>query len=402
MSKPRLVVVSYTGRDPYTPRGTRTQALIERLAGDWSIELYASSASLRTTPPSRALVRSVRKALRSLSERILLDKQEGWSRMQFQNWDPKADAALLIGFPMSPLVYASSCLTAHQTPYVIDVGDPWTLTHPEPRLRWPASHRAASAERRLWSGASGAIVTTDAQAEAILSLYPAVPVLVRPNGYDSAQWAASQRLRHSCTRSPQTLRLIHFGDLYSVRLDVGALLRRLVDSGRWQKVIFTQYGSDWSGALEAVPAQVRIMTHQPVPWHEAIAISRDHDVAVVIGNQNTSQLPSKAVQYLTLPIPRFAFTTGRDDDALMHYVADKPGWLAVSIDDSQLAARVHAHTSRCWSATELNPPSGEAWPRVADEIGEFIRWVLSIQGSGYSVTHQPSTRAFPPAGTSDV
>jgi hypothetical protein len=56
MSTPRLAVVSYLGNDPFTPRGTRTKALVEALGGDWTVEFHASS-SLHAAPHSRTSVR---------------------------------------------------------------------------------------------------------------------------------------------------------------------------------------------------------------------------------------------------------------------------------------------------------------------------------------------------------
>ena len=377
MSALRLAVISYLGCDPFTPRGTRTRALVEALGDDWTIELHSSSSSLRAAPQRRASVRNARKMLSTLRGRVLLDNQETWSYLHFRAWKPQVDGALLIGLPMSPLVYASACLCTRDIPYIVDVGDPWMLTHPNPVLSRPAASRATRAERQLWARASGAVVTTTAQANAILSLYPAIPVLVRPNGYETMGPTTMDDPAALRPQSQKTINLVHFGDLSSLRLDVSILLRRLVDSGHWREVKFAQYGSDWDGVLDRAPSEAVITRHKPVPWEEAIVVGRSYDAAIVIGNQNSYQMPSKAVQYLTLPIPRIAITCGEADDALAQYVADKAGWLCSAIDDPQLVERFHDHLSRNWRAAELAPPFGEAWPRVANEIAMFVNRVLS-------------------------
>jgi hypothetical protein len=324
------------------------------------------------------LIRSARKAVRKTGEWVLLDKYEGWSRLHFRGWEPKVEGALLIGLPASPLVYASIHLRARNIPYVVDMGDPWILTHPDPPLRGLAATRANRAEQQLWAGACGAIVTTGAQADAISALRPGMPVFVRPNGYDPAYISAASKMADRyATHPPGRLSLVHFGGLYSVRVDVRALLDRLVKSGRWREVAFAQYGSDWNGTLDTTTLpQVHITTHEPVPWEQAISISHGHNAAIVIGNHNPHQLPSKAVQYLTLPVPRIALTNGQDNDELTRYVTNKAGWMTTSLDDPQLAERMHDHLERRWSAKELAPPPGEAWPQVASEIAEFIGSLL--------------------------
>ena len=109
-----------------------------------------------------------------------------------------------------------------------------------------------------------------------------------------------------------------------------------------------------------------------------MAVAREHDVAVAIGTQRSHRMrmPSKAVQYLTLPIPRLAITCGAEDDPLAQYLQGKPGWLCCTIDDPRLPELLAAHVSRDWNAAELAPPPGESWPRVAEEVASFVKSVL--------------------------
>jgi hypothetical protein len=379
MSARRLAVVSYLASDPLTPRGTRTKGLLEALERDWAIELH-SSAALHAAPHSLAAVRTARKVVARVSKRLILDPQEPWSYRRFRSWKPQIDAALLIGWPMSPLVYAAARLRDAGIPYVIDTGDPWVLTNPGSTLRRPVISRAAHAERVLWSGASGAMVTTKAQADAFRSLYPDLPILTRPSGYQPVSTAAADRApRKRAQQAEQTLKLVNFGTLYRSIVDVSDVLAPLADSGLWRQVEFTHFGNAWPGALERASLKATVSTHPPVPWEEAVALSRDHDVAVVLGPRPIfrMRLPSKAAQYLTLPIPRLAISSGVDDDPLEQYVNGKPGWVCCAIDDPDLPERLRSHVSREWSEAELAPPIAESWPRVGDEAAAFINSVLS-------------------------
>ena len=97
----------------------------------------------------------------------------------------------------------------------------------------------------------------------------------------------------------------------------------------------------------------------------AVALARNFDAPIAFGHPNSLQMPSKAVQYLTLPVPRVAITSGARDDALADYLADKPGWLCSELDSPALAERLGDHISRPWSADGLAPPASERglrWP----------------------------------------
>jgi hypothetical protein len=349
---------------------------MEALREDWTIELRCSSAQ-HPTPHQLAPVRSARKAIAGVRKRVLLDNQEIWSHSSFRSWQPEVDGALLIGWPMSPVAYAAARLSARGIPYVVDVGDPWVLTHPDPDLYQPAAARAARAERRLWAGASGVVMTTTTQAGMISSLYPGMPVLVRPNGYQVLDpTAIDGRAADPRAHSPDILNLVHFGTLSPARIDPSVPLSRLVNSGYWREVNFSQYGSDWNRTLDGA-AGVAVTRHDPLPWQEAVAVARNCDAAIVFGFPHSLQMPSKVVQYLTLPIPRVAITSTAHDDTLRDYLADKPGWLCSQVDSPALAEQLSDHLSRPWSAAELAPPRSEAWPHVADEIASFVNRVLA-------------------------
>jgi glycosyltransferase involved in cell wall biosynthesis len=388
VSARRLGVVSYLANDPFTPRGIRTRALLAALERDWAIELQASSA-FHAAPDRRSAVRRARKAVASVSKRLILDPQEPWSYRRFRSWDPQVDAALLIGNPVSPVVYAAARLRDAGIPYVVDMGDPWVLTAPRPVLRRPVIWRAARVERALWSGASGAVTQSKGQADALTALYPQLPTLVRPNGYQGGSIPIGDRAsRTQSDDAGQTLKLLHFGTLSSVLLDVREVLARLADSGQWREVQFTHYGHAWPGALDEGTPKVTVTVHEPVPWDEAKVLAREHDVALVMGTRRPylSRMPSKAVEYLTLPIPRLAISCGADEDPLAQYVSGKPGWLCCTIDEPRLPERVRSHVSRGWSAAELAPPAGEAWPRVANEIAAFVNSALSATSDAHTST----------------
>jgi hypothetical protein len=356
--------------------------MLESLSDRWSIELVAGSESLLGGRRVANVERSFyRQTLRFVSSSIFLDRFEPWSRRRFGGWQPEAAAALLIGFPFSPLVYASRRLAERGIPYVVDAGDPWVITAEWPELRGLGRLRALSAERRLWSGAAGGIVTTESQAEALRTIFPKLEILVRPNGFAPMdQSAATRPTEQRAPGSDSVLRLAHFGDISSDRLSVTPFLEGLAQSGIWSKIEFHQYGSDWTRSLGRLD-NVRVFFHDPRAWSEVVAAATEYDLAVVIGNRDPRLLPSKAVVYLQLPIPRLALVEDEPTNALAHFVADKPGWVIARPDGPEVAETIRSHLSRGWSTSELAPPARESWGRVCEEIGQFLERVLDRRDS---------------------
>jgi hypothetical protein len=375
--RPRLVVVSYTADAPFSPRGIRTRTLLEALWHDWQVELVAGPATRKPyAPRSRVGSSLARKIGRIAHSSVLLDKHELWSRRRFRSWRPDACGALLVGYPFSPLVYASRRLAECGIPYVVDAGDPWVLTAAVPQVRSLGRRRAGAAEYRLWAGAAGAVLTTQAQAQALRALFPRLRILVRPNGFAADRSRPNMAIQQSAHGRSSRLRLAHFGDISSVRIRIASFLERLARTGSWSEIEFHQYGTDWTGALGSLRA-VRVVVYERRPWSEIVSAADKYDLAVVVGNRDPAQLPSKAVAYLQLPIPRLALIGNGTDDALAQYVADKPGWIVVHVDGADGADKIRTHLSREWTEAELAPPENESWDEVTTEIRRYLDTVLN-------------------------
>lgn len=391
---PRLIVVSYLAHAPLTPRGVRTRALLDGLRREWTVELVAGPAGTAGTSETQQVGRSmVRRTLSLAHSYAMLDRFEPWSWRRFRSWRPGADGALLIGFPFSPLAYAAPSLTSRGIPYVVDVGDPWVLTARKSleEVRGMGRLRARKAEIALWREASGAIVTTTGQADDLRAKFPSLPILVRPNGLDLPSEAqgslgsAPPRRDHA-----SVLKIAHFGQLTSGRVSLAPFLKALATSGSWRRIELHQFGPDWTGELVA-QSGAQVTFHRQCPWSEIVSLVPRYDLALVVGNRNPTQLPSKAVAYLELPVPRLAVVQdAAASDALADYVADKPGWLTLSVDAPDVATRIRDHVSRPWGWAELRPPQSESWEHVTDAVMRFIGSALL---SGRCVASADTTNA---------
>lgn len=373
----KLLVVSYLANSPFSPRGIRTRELLAALKTDWSVELIAGPSAEGSADDAVQIRRSaLRRSLKLLHSSVLLDKFEPWTRRRFRTFESEADGALLIGYPFSPVVAAARRLTESGTPYVVDVGDPWLLTGLRPELRGAARLRGRAEETRLWRNAAGAVLTTERQARELRRLFPELRILVQPNGFRAADSSPPAPMSSGTSdRRPGALRLVHFGEISSDRVDIAKFLRALAGAGLWDDVEFHQFGSDWTGALRRLSG-VRVVFHDRVAWTDAVRHATDFDLAVVVGNLDPLLLPSKAISYSQLPIPRLALVRGAGDDALSDYSRDRSGWATVSVDDRDVAPAVERHLSEPWTPEALAPHDDQSWEHVAEAVRRFVRAVL--------------------------
>jgi hypothetical protein len=87
-------------------------------------------------------------------------------------------------------------------------------------------------------------------------------------------------------------------------------------------------------------------------------------------------LPSKAISYLQLPIPRLALVSDGTADALTEYLADKSGWEVVCVTDPEGHDRIRRHLARTWTAEDLAPPEAEGWEHVVRDVRGFLEEVF--------------------------
>jgi hypothetical protein len=90
-------------------------------------------------------------------------------------------------------------------------------------------------------------------------------------------------------------------------------------------------------------------------------------------------MPSKAVQYLTLPIPRIAVVNSGDVDALAEYVMDRPGWAVIDDENTMASEIVASHLLRPWRQIDLQAPASESWDAVEHALGDFVVDVTATQ-----------------------
>jgi hypothetical protein len=378
LSDRQAILVSFAefaGDLPISPRVQRTAHLTTALEGEleFPVARVPDHLGQALQPAEESLARSLaRKALGPL----VLDPLEVPARRVMRGWKPSGRGALLIGWPYSPISVAASHLVAAGIPYVVDIGDPWVLTDltPAPWRRRLSLLRAKAAESFLWRHAAAGVVTTETQASSLRALFPDLELLVRPNGYLTAadDDALDRRTSRAEMASGGELRLVHFGSINSARVPIGEWLSTLRGAPGIRRVRFANYGPVGRPEfLQSGDPAVVVEAHDPVDWARACQIARNFDAAVVVANANPAKLPSKAIQYLTLPVPRIALTPSSNGGELAAFAAQRPGFIAVGLDSPEDIPRMITHLSRVWPEEELSPSAGDSWAEVAREVVRF-------------------------------
>jgi hypothetical protein len=406
----KAIVVSFADGNRFSPRVQRTDRLVVALEQEFGyrVERLPGPPRQAVGPHGATMPRRfARRALRPL----VLDPFEMAARLALRGWKPSARGALLIGWPFSPVYVAASRLIAAGIPYVVDAGDPWALTEPSPapRSRLLPRRRAKAAETFLWRHAAAGVVTTGRQARDLQSLFPGLDLLVRPNGYTPAAELAVDReelggAAHDALDPPAPpvdteLRLVQFGSVNPFKLPIGGWLSRLRRVAGLTRVRFVNYGSvDRPDLLESDDPAVVVETRDPVEWAQACQIARGFDGAVVGANTNPAELPSKSIQYLTLPVPRVAVTASSDPGELGAFAARRPGFIAVDVESREDVLRLISHLRRAWSDQELSPPAADSWAAVARCVVGFAveAWDRNRTPSGPD--GEPGAAASDPGG----
>jgi hypothetical protein len=384
----QAIVVSFAAGSAISPRVQRTEHLVSALEREFDFQVERVPAREVDPFKGRLPRRVARRALRPL----VFDSFELPARLALRGWEPSATGALLIAWPYSPIYIAASRLVGAGIPYVVDVGDPWALTEPLPTPWWRrlALRRAKAAETFLWRHAAAGVVTTEAQASSLRGLFPDLELVCRPNGYTTTTAVPEIKREHPhAVPHARELRLVQFGSVNPVKLPIGGWLSRLRSAAGLRSVRFASYGPvDRPELLRSEDPAVVVEVHDPVDWGRACQIARGFDAAVVVANRNPAELPSRSIQYLTLPIPRIAVTASRDPGELGAFARQRPGFIAVDVDSRDDVPRLIAHLRRAWSDEELSPPAGDSWPEVTREI-------LSFAIEAWDRTRPPGGRDYP-------
>jgi hypothetical protein len=213
-------------------------------------------------------------------------------RAELSGRGPKGQPGLVyaIGLPAGAIVAGQRIAAEFGAKLVADLGDPW----PEGERR--------EEERRQALGATNALVTTtETLAERLRGDLPeGAEVLVAPNGGEL------RRRPQPPAEAPPLV--VHLGAINAGRVDPRPAFEALVQLEREGRIRFRSHTTGFHPEIDELPdRRLPMLSHE-----EALGLTASATAALVLGNDDPSQLPSKAFEIACTET--WALCVGGDDD----------------------------------------------------------------------------------------
>lgn len=285
---PRILIVSagllHGGHDPRTIRARR---LIDGL-GRRGFEIDLLSLWLGTEPPPAVPgVRRVHAVAAPIDWEGDSDR-EPVNAEGLGEWVERAHAAITslppqerpelvyaIGVPVSALAAGAAVADELTLPLILDLGDPW-----------PAPSAAAREHRGRVLGSGAALITTTPELAAQLRplLAAGATTLLAPGGGE-----IRQRVPRPAGAPPL---FVHLGAINAGRVDPTPAFSALAALHRSGRIEFRSHSNGWHPDLDQLPHP-----HLPMlPHAAALDLLTEATAALVLGNDNHEQLPSKVFE----------------------------------------------------------------------------------------------------------
>jgi hypothetical protein len=256
-----------------------------------------------------------------------------------------------VGLPLAALVAASRIACALGVPFVADLGDPWE-----------AADGARAAERAAVLGTAAALITTTVELAGELKrdLGPGTPVLIAPAG---------GTVRHGGDRGRPPL-FVQLGTLTTARVDPVPAYRALGALDAEGAIGFRSHGGAWLDGVESLPHPHL----PPLPRDAALELLASADAALVLGNLNREQLPSKAFELACTDVWALC-VSALDDDPTVATLWASGHAVEATNDEATIRSAALEIVARVARGERPEPDPAHSWERRLDEIAAFLREV---------------------------
>lgn len=267
-----------------------------------------------------------------------------------QAGERRPDLVLAVALPLASLVAGARVAEALDVPLVADLGDPW-----DPEDAGGRDLRDATLGR-----AAALITTTDALAATLADALPArAPVLIAPNG--------GTHLRPDRAGDGGPPLFVQLGTLTTARIDPRPAYEALGALAAEGAISFRSHGGAWLDGSESLPHP-----HRPPLGHaESLELLRGAGAALVLGNVNREQLPSKAFELACTDVWALCVSELENDPATAVLRASGHAVEAANRPASIRAAALEI-VRRLERGERPEPDSSHSWERRIDAIAELV------------------------------
>jgi hypothetical protein len=261
------------------------------------------------------------------------------------------DAMVTVSVPFTGHLVGHAARKRHpELPWVVDIGDPFSFVEGAPPNNQRLYRRLnVEAERRVFTAADAIAVTTEGTRREYATLHPenAAKVTVIPPLLSLPARGAADGPR-IFSGGDGRLRLVFVGTFYrAIRSPefLLSLFRSLLETELGPRLELHLVGSTHD--CDDLIARHRdllgrsLFVHGVVDREAARAAMSEADVLINVGNENSYQLPSKVVEYVSTGRPILNLIAGEDDSSHA-FLASFEGCLAISTAALPSAERLGA------------------------------------------------------------
>ena len=262
------------------------------------------------------------------------------------------DVILAIAYPLGAIGAGARLSRRFRIPLAVDLGDPWPAGSPEEQ-----------ASRGQALAAAGALITTTPELADELGplLAPSARTLLAPAGGE---------LRHrSHGRRPTAPPLfVHLGVINPGRVDPVPAFAELARRHAAGQIEFRSH----TGGLHPALHELGHPHLEPLPHAEAIDLLAEASAALVLGNRNRAQLPSKAYEIACTETWALCVSELADDPTAALLAASGHG-VSAENDPASIAAAIEAILAREGRGERPAPDPAQTWERRCEQIAELLQ-----------------------------
>lgn len=377
-SVPDSIIVHRTYAGPV--RGTLA-ALRDRRA---KIAVREPPSSHATSPPPLSNIRSrhgwkqiVSDSAQGIAAKILFPDVRGewlpWGTRELRKLlrEDMPDAVISSHEPATSLELG--LLAARKgIPWIADLGDPILASYTPARWR----DRSLRLEQEVCLHADHITVTTDAAAKLLLDRHGrSERISIIHQGYE----ADSAPQSHGVVFDPTKLELLYTGSFYAFRRPDALLAALDRFPGARLNIAAITTPEIVVNAARNMPDRIRLLGF--LPHRQAIALQRNADVLLNIGNADPSQVPGKVYEYLGSQRP--ILHLGSADDAIARLMARlRRGWSCANTS-GEIAAwlqnAIEAKQKGMFTQgldLGLDSVNEWSWQRLATRVDEILSSTL--------------------------
>jgi len=267
--------------------------------------------------------------------------------------DERPEVLYAIGYPVGALIAGSVVAAALEVPWIADLGDPWD----------PSGLLERRRRNRVLSSAA-ALVTTNAELARSLTptLRSETPVLLSPAG-------GTIRRRAGAGGLPL---VVHLGSINAGRVDPRPAFEVLSAAHARLEIEFRSHTNGWHPELDSLPHPHLEM----LAADDALELSARAAAVLVLGNQSTIQIPSKA--YEIACTESWALCVSElDEDPIVEVLSAGGHAVAATNDIASIGDALSSILEREQRGQKPAPVAEHDWARRVDAIEELIGSVLA-------------------------